>query len=1048
LNLSIKPLLFTLLFLNTSIFFGQINDPPTVTAVGDQIYCPQSQQRIVTSFNIVDPDDTLIPAFYIQISSGYVIGEDQLSLIGSHPNVVANWNANQAKLILTGTGGGSATYTDIIAAVYDVVFNSSNINVGAKTFSLTAGSANYLASTDHYYDYVPANLITWTDAKVAAEAMDYFGLQGYLATLTIPDEGQISGELSPGTGWIGASDAGAEGVWKWMTGPEAGTTFWNGNENGSVAPGMYENWNTGEPNNYNGGEDYAHITYNTGIPGSWNDLPNNTNSQPTDYQAKGFVIEYGGTPGDPVLNISGSTTFNPPQILSTTSSVSCDNDPANLSATSNTTDILWYDSQNGGTLLHTGSTYNPILTTNTTFWILPSSNGCTTGTRTAVTATVNASPTIDTPADVTSCDGSYTLPTLTNGTYFTASNGGGTQLNPGNVISTSTTLFVYAETATTPSCSNEHSFDIGINTTPTVDTPADVTSCDSYTLPALTNGTYFTASNGGGTQLNPGDTISVSTTLFVYAETVTTPICSNEHSFDITINSTPTVDTPADVTSCDSYTLPTLTNGTYFTASNGGGTQLNPGDTISTSTTLFVYAETATTPNCSDEHSFDITINTTPTVDTPADVTSCDSYTLPALTNGTYFTASNGGGTQLNPGDSISVSSTLFVYAETVTTPNCTNEYSFNVTIDITSNATFVQIPPICEGDPLTTLPTSSLEGFTGTWSPVFDNTTSGTYTFTPDSDQCAIGTTMDITVYPVFTPTFTQVDPICVGDPLSNLNTVSDNGFSGTWSPAINNTVTTEYTFTPTPIPGVCFEETKMTIAVLTQTTPMFTQVDPICIGSVLASLPITSNDNITGSWTPALNNLATTTYTFTPDPNQCADETTMTIVVNPISVLTIDAINLSEDFDANQMILVSATGGSGIYEYQLDGGDWQSNALFEYVTGCQEHIVAVRDALGCSTIPETSIMIMEFPKLFTPNGDGYNDTWNIKCLIDDPTAVVSIFDRYGKLIFQFKPSRTAWNGTFNGSMLAATDYWFVVKYTNDNGVEAQYRSHFSLGH
>jgi len=1048
LNLSIKPLLFTLLFLNTSIFFGQINDPPTVTAVGDQIYCPQSQQRIVTSFNIVDPDDTLIPAFYIQISSGYVIGEDQLSLIGSHPNVVANWNANQAKLILTGTGGGSATYTDIIAAVYDVVFNSSNINVGAKTFSLTAGSANYLASTDHYYDYVPANLITWTDAKVAAEAMDYFGLQGYLATLTIPDEGQISGELSPGTGWIGASDAGAEGVWKWMTGPEAGTTFWNGNENGSVAPGMYENWNTGEPNNYNGGEDYAHITYNTGIPGSWNDLPNNTNSQPTDYQAKGFVIEYGGTPGDPVLNISGSTTFNPPQILSTTSSVSCDNDPANLSATSNTTDILWYDSQNGGTLLHTGSTYNPILTTNTTFWILPSSNGCTTGTRTAVTATVNASPTIDTPADVTSCDGSYTLPTLTNGTYFTASNGGGTQLNPGDVISTSTTLFVYAETATTPSCSNEHSFDIGINTLPTIDTPADVTSCDSYTLPALTNGTYFTASNGGGTQLNPGDTISVSTTLFVYAETVTTPICSNEHSFDITINSTPAIDTPADVTSCDSYTLPALTNGTYFTASNGGGTQLNPGDTISTSTTLFVYAETATTPNCSDEHSFDITINTTPTVDTPADVTSCDSYTLPALTNGTYFTASNGGGTQLNPGDSISVSSTLFVYAETVTTPNCTNEYSFNVTIDITSNATFVQIPPICEGDPLTTLPTSSLEGFTGTWSPVFDNTTSGTYTFTPDSDQCAIGTTMDITVYPVFTPTFTQVDPICVGDPLSNLNTVSDNGFSGTWSPAINNTVTTEYTFTPTPIPGVCFEETKMTIAVLTQTTPMFTQVDPICIGSVLASLPITSNDNITGSWTPALNNLATTTYTFTPDPNQCADETTMTIVVNPISVLTIDAINLSEDFDANQMILVSATGGSGIYEYQLDGGDWQSNALFEYVTGCQEHIVAVRDALGCSTIPETSIMIMEFPKLFTPNGDGYNDTWNIKCLIDDPTAVVSIFDRYGKLIFQFKPSRTAWNGTFNGSMLAATDYWFVVKYTNDNGVEAQYRSHFSLRH
>ena len=872
-----------------------------MTAVGDQIYCPQSQQRIVTSFNIVDPDDTRISAFYIQISSGYILGEDQLSLIGSHPNVVANWNPNQAKLTLTGTGGGSATYTDIIAAVYDVVFNSSNLNLGSKTFSLTAGSANYLASTDHYYDYVPANLISWTDAKAAAEAMDYFGLQGYLATLTTPDEGQIAGELSPGTGWIGASDVGSEGVWKWMTGPETGTTFWNGNGNGSVVSGMYENWNSDEPNNYGSGEDYAHITFNTGIPGSWNDLPNNTNSQPSSYQAKGFVIEYGGTPGDPVLNISGSITFSPPQILSTSPSVSCENDPANLSATSNTTDILWYNSQNGGTLLHTGSTYNPILTNTTTFWVLPSSNGCTTGTRTAVTATVNAFPTIDTPADVTSCE--------------------------------------------------------------------------------------------------------------------------------------------------SSYTLPALTNGTYFTASNGGGSQLNPGDVISASTTLFVYAETATTPNCSDEHSFDITINTTPAIDTPADVTSCDSYTLPALTNGTYFTASNGGGSQLNPGDVISASTTLFVYAETVTTPNCTNEHSFNVTIDITSNATFVQIPPICEGDSLT-LPTSSVEGFTGTWSPVFDNTTSGTYTFIPDSDQCAIGTTIDITVYPIFTPTFTQVDPICVGDPLSNLNTVSDNGFSGTWSPAINNTVTTEYTFTPTPITGVCFEETKMTIEVLTQTTPLFTQVDPICIGSVLAPLPTTSNDNISGSWTPALNNSATTTYTFTPDPYQCADPTTMTIVVNPISVLTVTATNLSEDFEENQMILVSATGGSGSYEYQLDGGTWQSNAVFGYVTGCQEHTVAVRDAFGCSTIPETSITIMEFPKFLTPNGDGYNDTWNIRCLRDDPTALISIFDRFGKLLNEFKPSRTAWNGTFNGSMLTGTDYWFVVKYTNDNGDEAQYRSHFSLRH
>ena len=1042
-NFSIKHSLYLLLFLNTSTFFGQ-NTPPTVTAVGNQIYCPQSQQRIVTSFDIIDPDDTLIPAFYIQISSGYISGQDQLSLTGSHPNVAANWNANQAKLTLTGVGGGSATYTDMIAAVYDVVFNSTNINMGAKTFSLTAGSANYLASTDHYYDYVPSNLITWTDAKMAAEGMDYFGLQGYLATLTIADEGQIAGELSPGTGWIGASDEGAEGVWKWMTGPEAGTTFWNGNGNGSVAPGMYANWNSGEPNNYGSGEDYAHITFNTGVPGSWNDLPNNTNGQPGDYQAKGYVIEYGGTPGDPVLNISGSTTFSPPLITSVNSSVSCGNEPANLSATSNTTDILWYNSQTGGTLLHTGDTYNPILTSTTTFWVLPSNNGCTTGTRTVVTATVNSTPTVDTPANVAACD-TYTLPALSNGTYFSAANGGGTQLNSGDVISTTTTLFIYAESTTTPNCSDEHSFDITINTTPVVDTPANVSACDSYTLPALSNGTYFTAANGGGTQLNSGDVISTSTTLFVYAESMSTPSCSNEHSFDITINTTPTIDTPANVSACDSYTLPALSNGTYFTAANGGGTQLNSGDVISTSTTLFIYAESTATPNCSDEQSFDITINTTPVVDTPANVSACDSYTLPALSNGTYFTAANGGGTQLNSGDVISTSTTLFVYAESMSTPNCTNEHSFDLTINLNSNTTFTQIDPICEGDSLT-LPTTSIEGFTGTWSPVFDNTFSGTYTFTPDSDQCALDTTMSITVNPVFTPTFTQVDPICVGDVLLDLPTVSNNGFSGTWSPAISNTATTEYTFTPTPIAGVCFEETKMTIAVLTQTTPQFTQIDPICIGSALAPLRTTSNDGITGTWTPSLNNLATTTYVFTPDPNQCADTTTMTIVVSPISALTVAATNLSEDFDSNQLILVSATGGSGTYEYQLDGGDWQSDPIFEYVIGCQEHTVAVRDAFGCSTTPETNVMIMEFPKFFTPNGDGYNDNWTINCLWDDPTALVSIFDRFGKLLHQFRPSQSVWNGTFNGEALSGTDYWFVVNYLKSNGIESQFKSHFSL--
>ena len=153
------------------------------------------------------------------------------------------------------------------------------------------------------------------------------------------------------------------------------------------------------------------------------------------------------------------------------------------------------------------------------------------------------------------------------------------------------------------------------------------------------------------------------------------------------------------------------------------------------------------------------------------------------------------------------------------------------------------------------------------------------------------------------------------------------------------------------------------MTITVLTQTVPEFTQVDPICIGSTITPLPQISTNGITGTWFPSSNNLQTTTYTFSSDPGQCAGTTAMTIIVDPISTLTVSATNLSEDFDSNQVISVLATGGSGSYEYQLDGGPWQQEAIFEYVTGCDEHTVAVRDLFGCSTMPESTIMIMEYP-------------------------------------------------------------------------------------
>ena len=171
---------------------------------------------------------------------------------------------------------------------------------------------------------------------------------------------------------------------------------------------------------------------------------------------------------------------------------------------------------------------------------------------------------------------------------------------------------------------------ITVNYTPVADAPADVTACDSYTLPALTVGNYFTNPNGVGPVV-AGTSITTTQTLYVYAETATTPNCTNENYFAVNINYTPVADAPADVTACDSYTLPALTVGNYFTNPNGVGS-VATGTIISTTQTLYVYAETANAPNCTNENSFTIII-------TPIDAsTSLSGTTITANLFGVNYT--------------------------------------------------------------------------------------------------------------------------------------------------------------------------------------------------------------------------------------------------------------------------------------------------------------------------------------------------------------------------------------------------------------------------
>ncbi|OYX86165.1 MAG: lectin, partial [Flavobacteriales bacterium 32-34-25] len=401
-------LTLVLFFLNQSYSFATtLIDPPTITAEGNEIYCPQTYVKIAKNVAIDhDPSGTGTDAVFIQIASGYISGQDKLQLndafTAAHPEITSFFYPSEGKLKLYSPTNSLLPYTDFIAAIEAVEFyNSSATPSGSRSFSISIGIGNlsYLPRNGHYYEYVPSYGINWTSAKYEADIRRYYGLQGYLATLTAEDESQLAGAQAPGTGWIGGSDAETEGVWKWVTGPEAGTTFWIGENNGrTTAPFNYANWNNNEPNNNiqsfkPNGEHYAHITApGIGKSGAWNDLSND-GDPPGNYHPKGYIVEYGGMPGDPELKLSASTTITIPQITSTTPTSRCGTGTVTLQAIASAGTISWYDAATGGNLLATGNNFTTPSLSITTFYYAQIAD-CE-STRVRVTATINVIPTLN-----------------------------------------------------------------------------------------------------------------------------------------------------------------------------------------------------------------------------------------------------------------------------------------------------------------------------------------------------------------------------------------------------------------------------------------------------------------------------------------------------------------------------------------------------------------------------------------------------------------------------------------------------------------------------
>lgn len=219
---------------------------------------------------------------------------------------------------------------------------------------------------------------------------------------------------------------------------------------------------------------------------------------------------------------------------------------AGLTATGTGT-IVWYADETGGTPL-TGAT---TLVDGETYYAAQVV-GCESDARTEVTVSF-IEVTVDDVDDVVSC-GEYTLPALVNGAYYTETGGAGDMLEAGDIIAEDATIYIYAESG---GCSAESSFMVTIPLV-LVDTLEDVEACDEYELPAHDFGTYYTEPGGMGTMLETGAVITETTTIYLYSESGTTPNCTAETSFEVTINSAADLDGEASQTFVEGATVADL----------------------------------------------------------------------------------------------------------------------------------------------------------------------------------------------------------------------------------------------------------------------------------------------------------------------------------------------------------------------------------------------------------------------------------------------------------------------------------------------------------
>ncbi len=347
---------------------------------------------------------------------------------------------------------------------------------------------------------------------------------------------------------------------------------------------------------------------------------------------------------------------------------------------------------------------------------------------------------------------------------------------------------------------------------------------------------------------------------------------------------------------------------------------------------------------------------------------------------------------------------------------------------------------------------------------------------------NAACDLTMEITAPECECPTIAEPsnpsnESICLGDIIPVLSVDVQNGLSANWY-AEDGTLIAENSLEYVPTTNEIGTHTYMVEAVDIVQGCVSSMIDVTLSIDLVREVQLEANGQIcldengipidTGDFPVIETFLSETDFSFTWSHNgtEIVGETSSSIIATePGDYLVVYTANDSNCFNISNIMIDSYTGpldlnlalsqgvfsdnnniiatvtGNGDYQFSLDNGEFQEDGLFENVS-LGIHEVTVSDAGGCGSITK-EIFVVGFPKYFTPNGDGFHETWNVIADFDVPDMSIHIFDRFGKLLKQLDPNGSGWDGTYNGKNLPSTEYWFKAELLDGS---ATYVSHFAL--